>query len=65
MQGNQLRVLQKIKILPHEQVVYAQPQIHPGEWNAQKSLEFGNTNESLNLDQTTRSRDSKKTVPAK
>ena len=35
-------------------MVYAQPKICPGEWNAQTPLGFWDTNGSLNPSQTTR-----------
>ena len=47
--GNPLGVVQEILIWPYEQVVYAQPRIYPREWDAQTSLGFWDTNESLNL----------------
>ena len=47
-------------------VVFAQPEIHSGEWNALTSLGFGVTNCSPNLGQTTRSSDNQqKREPAK
>ena len=41
-----------------EQVVFAQPRIRPGEWDAKTSLGFCDTNRSPNLGQTTRPSDS-------
>ena len=35
-------------------MVYAQPRIHPGEWNAQTPLGFWDPNRSSNLGQTIR-----------
>ena len=35
-------------------MVYAQPNISPGEWHTQTPLGFWHTNRSLNLGQTTR-----------
>ena len=44
--------VQEIEVWPCEQMVYAQTWICPGEWDAQTSLGFGDTNRSSNLDQT-------------
>ena len=41
-------------------MIYEQPRICPGEWDAQTSLGFWGTNGSLNLGQTTRHSDSQK-----
>ena len=46
--------MQEIEIWPYEQVVYAQPGIRPGEWDAHRSLWFWDTNILPNLSQTTR-----------
>ena len=54
-----LGIVQEIEIWPYEHVVDAQPQICPGEWDAQSCLEFWDKNISFNLGQTTRPSDSK------
>ena len=46
--------MREIEVRPCKQIVYAQPRICPGEWDAQTVLEFWDTNGSPNLDQTTR-----------
>ena len=54
-QGDPLGIVQEIKeikIWPYEQIVYAQPRICPGEWDAQNPLEFWDKNGSSNLGQT-------------
>ena len=56
-ESDPLGVVWKIEIWPHKQVVYAQPRIRPGEWDAQTFLGFWDTNRSLNLGQTTRLND--------
>ena len=38
----------------YKQMIYIQPRICPGEWDAQNSLRFWHTNRSPNLGQTTR-----------
>ena len=38
--GHPLGIVQEIEIWPYEQVVYIQPGISPGEWDAQTSLGF-------------------------
>ena len=43
---------------PYEQVVYTQPRILPGNWDAQTSSGFCDTIISPNLDQTARPTDS-------
>ena len=50
--------MQEIEIWPYEQVEYAQLRTHPGEWDAQSSLGFWDTNKSPNLGQTTKPSDS-------
>ena len=45
-------IVQEMEIWPYEQMVYAQPNICPGEWHAQTPLGFGHTNGSPNLGQT-------------
>ena len=50
--------MQEIKIWPYEQVIYAQPKILTGEWDAKNSLGFWETCRSPNLNQSTRHRDS-------
>ena len=44
--------MQEIEIWPYEQMVYTQPRICPGKWDAEISLGFWDTNGSPNLDQT-------------
>ena len=56
-QDDSLGIVQKIEVWPYKQMVYAQPRICPGEWDAQTPLEFWDTNGSPNLAQTTRSSD--------
>ena len=46
--------MQEIQIWPNEQMVSVQPGIRPGEWDAQNSLLFWDTNGSPYLSQTTR-----------
>ena len=48
----------EIEICPYKQVVYAQPRIHPEEWDVQTSLGLWNTNRSPNLSQTSKLNDS-------
>ena len=36
--GDLLGIVQEIDVWPLEQVVYSQPRIHPGEWDAENSL---------------------------
>ena len=43
-----------IIIWPYEQMVLAQPRIHPKKWDAWNSLGFWDTNGSFNFSQTTR-----------
>ena len=50
--------MQEIEYWPYEQIVYAQPKICPGEWDAQNSLGFRDTNGWPNLSQKTRPSDS-------
>ena len=57
-EGYPQEIVQEIEIRPYEEVVYAQPRIRPGEWDAQNSLIFSDTNVSPNLSQTTRPNDS-------
>ena len=57
-EGNPLRIMLEVYIWPYEQVVYAQTRIHRGEWDAESSLGFSDTNGSSNLGQTTRPSDS-------
>ena len=52
--GDRQGIVQKFEIWPYERRVYAQPRIRPGEWDAQNSLGFWDTNGSPNTDQTTR-----------
>ena len=51
-------IVQEIEIRPHEQVIYAQPRICPGEWDAQSSVGFWDTNGTPNLYHMTRLCDS-------
>ena len=51
-------IVQEIEIWPYYQMEYAQTRIHPGEWDAQNSLGFWDTNKSPNPDQVTRPSDS-------
>ena len=37
-----------------QKIVYAQPRVYPGEWDAQTPLGFWDTNGSLNLGQMTK-----------
>ena len=39
----------KIEVWPYKQMVYAKPNIYPGEWDAQTPLGFWDTNGSPNL----------------
>ena len=50
-------IVQEVKIWPYEQMVYAQPRICPGEWDAQTSQGFWDINGSPNLGPTTRPSD--------
>ena len=52
--GDPLGIMQEIEVWPYAHMVYAQPKICPGEWDAQNPLQFLDTNGSLNLGQTTR-----------
>ena len=47
-------MVKESEIWPDEQIVYAQPRICPGEWEAPTPLGFWDTNGSPNLGQTTR-----------
>ena len=47
-------IVQEIKIRPYEQMVYAQPNICPGEWDTKTLMRFWHTNWSHNLGQKTR-----------
>ena len=49
--------MQEILIWSYKQIVFAQPWIHPGKWDAQNSLGFSDTNGSSSLGQTTRPSD--------
>ena len=49
-QGKPLGIVQEIEIWPYDQMVYAQPNICPGEWDTQTLLGFWHTNGLLNLD---------------
>ena len=55
--GNSARNVNFI-IPPYHQMVCTQTSIRPGEWDAQTSLRFWDTNESYNLGQTSRLNDS-------
>ena len=44
--------MQEIEVWPYEEMVFAQPIICPGEWDAQNPLGFWDTNGSPNLGQT-------------
>ena len=44
--GDPLKIGQEIEIWPYEQIVLAQPRICSGEWDAQTSMGFWDTNES-------------------
>ena len=50
----QWELCKKLKFGQKKQMVYTQARIRPGEWDAQNSLGFWDTNESPNLGQTTR-----------
>ena len=39
-QSDPLRTAQEIEIWPYEQMIYTQPHIGPGEWDAQAPLGF-------------------------
>ena len=52
--GDPLGTVQEIEIWPCEQLVYAQPGIRPGKWDAHTFLGFWDTNGSPNLSQKTR-----------
>ena len=54
VEGDPLGSVQKVKILPYEQMVYTQSGICPGKWEAQNVLEYWYTNGSHKLGQTTR-----------
>ena len=45
--------MQEIEIWPYEQMLFAQPRINPGKWDA-RSLRFWDINGSLNPSQTTK-----------
>ena len=47
-------LVQEIEIWQYEQLVYAQLGIYSGEWDAQTTMGFCDTNGSINLGQTTR-----------
>ena len=49
-----LGIVLEIEVWTYEQMVYAQPRICLGEWDAQTPMIFCDTNESPNLGQTTR-----------
>ena len=55
--GDPQGIVQKIEIWPWYQMVYTQTRINSGEWDAQNSLGFWNTNRSLNHRQKFRSND--------
>ena len=57
-EGNPLGIVQEIESWPYELVVYAPSRIRLGEWDAQTSLWFWDTNGSPNLGQTTSACDS-------
>ena len=48
-----------ILIWPYEQMIYAQSEIYPRDWDAQNSLTFWDTNESSNLGQSKRPSDNR------
>ena len=52
-EGDPLGIVQEVWIWPYKQIVFAQPRICSGKWDAQTSLGFWDTNRSLNLGQTT------------
>ena len=54
---DQLGIGQEVQIWSNEQMFYAQSMICPGEWEAQTSPSFWDTNGSCNLGQTTRPSD--------
>ena len=56
-QGDPLGIVQAVEVWPNEQMVYAQPRICPGEWDAKSPRGFWDSNESTNLGQTTGSYD--------
>ena len=58
-ESNALWIMQEIDISPCEEALHAQPRIHPGKWDAQSSLVFGNIHGSPNLGQTTRTKKKK------
>ena len=47
-------IVQEISIWRYEHMLYAQPRICPGKWDAQTPLGFWDTNGSPNLGQMTR-----------
>ena len=47
-QGDPLEIVQETEVWPYKQMVYVQPSICPGEWEAQTPLGFGDTNGSPN-----------------
>ena len=49
-----LLFVQNTEIWPYEQMVHAQPNICPGEWDTQTPMVFWHTNRSPNLSQTSR-----------
>ena len=55
-QSDPLWIVQQIKVCPYEHMIYAQPNICPGEWHThtQTPMGFWHKYESLNLGQTTR-----------
>ena len=59
-EGDPLGILQEIELWPCEQVVYAQPRIHPVEWDVWNSRGFWDSNRSLDTGQTIRPSNSQK-----
>ena len=57
-EGDPMGIVQEILVWPYQRVVYEQPRIHPGEWDAQNSPGFWDTNGWPNLDKMTTPSDS-------
>ena len=50
-------IVQEVWIWPYQKMIYAQPRIHPGEWDSQTSLGSWDTNRSSNIGLLTGSSD--------
>ena len=61
-QGDPQRIVKEIEIWPYEQMVYVQPRIRPGKWNALNSQGFWDTNRSPDPDENLPNKDF--TIPA-